>query len=98
MRGLGVYYHMLPPEMLGHAIMEVAETLVERGEQITPQAALYCEKMGGFQCRTCKYATAVNATHGRCAIMLGTINLDEGCCAAWTPDKEQLHLYREKME
>lgn len=87
---------ILAPEMLGETIRETAESLLAHDRKASPGALLYARKVGGFQCRTCKYAIAQNATHGRCAIMTSTISLDEGCCVAWTADPKQLHLYQEE--
>lgn len=88
----------LAPEALGATIREVVEELLAHERKLSQGAALYCEKTGGFACRTCRYAVAQNATHGRCAIMVGTIHLDEGCCALWDASVEKLHLYREPQE
>jgi hypothetical protein len=85
------------PETLGATIKATARELAVRDEKAAPETLLYAEKAGGFSCRTCKYATAVNVTHGRCAIMQGSINLDEGCCAAWDASWEKLHLYRDQF-
>ncbi len=85
----------LMPEQLGESIRDVAEELFAHERKMSPQAALYCEMRGGFSCRTCRYAVAQNATHGRCAIMAGSIQLDDGCCALWDASTEKLHLYRE---
>ena len=92
-----MYYRAVAPNDLGHLIHEVVEELVQSGTQMTKQAALYCEKRRGFQCSTCTYATPVNATHGKCAILQGTIHLEEGCCVAWAPNRDLLHLYREPL-
>jgi hypothetical protein len=86
------------PEALGETIREVTAELLAHDRKITQGAALYVEKRGGFQCGTCRYAVPVNATHGRCAIVTGTIHLTDGCCAAWMPDETQLHLYREPQQ
>ena len=83
------------PETLGATVKALARDLARDGEQLPQPALLYAEKAGGFQCRTCAWATAVNATHGRCQIMEGTVHLDEGCCLAWEADRAKLHLYRE---
>jgi hypothetical protein len=97
-----VFQHQLPsgvyvlPNTIGASVKATAEMLKADGAQTTQEALLYMEKTGGFQCRFCTYAVPQNATHGRCEIMQGTIHLDEGCCLAWIPDPEQLHLYREK--
>lgn len=80
---------------LGAELRRKAEQLATSRTKASPGDLLYCEKRGGFQCRTCKYAVAVNATHGTCRIMDGTVHLDEGCCALWDADPVQLHLYRE---
>ena len=92
--GLARFFH-LPPELLGEAIRAVEQDLLTHERKVSPQAALYAEKQSGFQCRTCVYAVSVNATHGKCAVMSGTIHLNDGCCAMWQADPEQLHLYRE---
>ncbi len=88
----GVY---VLPITLGATIKATARELALGSEKATPEALLYAEKADGFQCRSCEHATALNATHGRCAIMQGSISLDEGCCAAWGASKEKLHLYRD---
>ena len=88
----------LAPEALGETIREIADDLLTHERKMSQAAALYCEKINGFQCRTCRYAVAQNATHGRCAIMAGTIHLDEGCCALWDASVEKLHLYREPFK
>ena len=80
---------------LGNIIRATAETLLSIGHRIEPQQALYAEKTGGFQCGTCANSVAVNATHGRCSVVQGTVHMQEGCCAMWLPDTKQLHLYRE---
>jgi hypothetical protein len=85
----------LTPEALGETIREVAEELLAHDRKMSQAAALYCEMRGGFSCRTCRFAVAQNATHGRCAIMAGTIHLDEGCCVLWDASLEKLRLYRE---
>jgi pyrrolidone-carboxylate peptidase len=98
-----VFQHQLPsgvyvlPQTLGATVKATAEALHADGAQATQESLLYMEKAGGFQCRFCMYAVPQNATHGRCEIMQGTIHLDQGCCAAWMPDQDQLHLYREKF-
>ena len=79
---------------LGGLIRQVAAQAVEETQPLSPAAALYCEKREGFQCGTCCYVTPVNATHGRCAVVAGTVHLAEGCCALWDADTAQLHLYR----
>ena len=81
---------------LGNIIRATAETLLSIGHRIEPQQALYCEKLGGFQCRSCQNATPVNTTHGRCSIVQGTIDLNEGCCAMWAPNRSMLQLWRER--
>jgi hypothetical protein len=83
------------PHTLGASIVATAQALAHAGDQALPETLLYAEKAGGFQCGTCCWATPVNGTHGKCAIMVGTVHLKNGCCAAWQPDTEQLHLYRE---
>lgn len=85
------------PATLGATVLATAAALVASKMQMSPQAALYCEKAGGFQCGTCTHSTAINATHGRCEIVAITVHLVEGCCIAWAPDEAQLHLYREKL-
>jgi hypothetical protein len=95
----GIQYHYnfptIQPAMLGATVKAIAKSLHKSGQQLEPPSLLYAEKRGGFSCRTCEYAKPTNATHGRCDIMIGTINLDEGCCLAWAADPVQLHLYRE---
>lgn len=86
---------ILAPEMLADTIKETVESLLQHDRKMTPQAALYAEKAGGFQCRTCAHSVPMNASHGRCAVVSVTVSLDTGCCAAWTPDKTMLHLYQE---
>ena len=85
----------IAPEEVGSVIRETAADLKETGKQVSPQALLYAEKAQGFSCRTCRYATPQNATHGKCDIMTGTIHLDEGCCAAWDASAAHLYLYKE---
>ena len=85
------------PEALGETIREISAALLAQERKMTQGAALYREKRGGFQCGTCRMAVPVNATHGRCAIVVGTIHLADGCCAAWAPDEAQLHLYRQPV-
>lgn len=92
--GMNLLYR-LPPEMLGTAIRAVEEELLAHERKVSPAAALYVQKQGGFQCRTCRYALALNATHGKCTVMTGTIHLDDGCCVMWQADPAQLHLYQE---
>lgn len=87
---------ILAPETLGTTIRETVESVLEYERKASPNAFLYAEKLGGFQCRTCRYAVPQNATHGRCAVVIGTIHLEQGCCVAWTADPKQLHLYQEK--
>lgn len=82
-------------QSLGTTIRTMAERLVARGEQMAPADALYVEKHGGFQCATCVYVTPVNASHGRCQVMEGTVHLTDGCCVLWDANKDLLHLYRE---
>lgn len=89
-------YLPIRPAELGETITTIATLLVDTGAKTSPASLLYAEKRGGFQCRTCTYALATNATHGRCAIMDGGIHLDEGCCAAWSADRAQLQLWRER--
>jgi hypothetical protein len=95
----GIQYHYnfptIQPAALGATVKAIAESLQKSGQQLEPPSLLYAEKKNGFSCRTCKYARPVNASHGKCLIMLGAIHLDEGCCLAWTADPVQLHLYRE---
>ena len=88
----GVY---VLPATLGATVRATAEALKEGKAQARPETMLYVEKRGGFSCRTCLYSTPVNATHGECSILEGTIHLDEGCCVAWDADPDLLHLYRE---
>lgn len=85
----------IDPRNIGATIRDTTRVLVESQQQIAPQKALYAEKADGFQCRTCRYSTPTNATHGHCQVMLGTIHLDHGCCALWDADTAKLHLYRE---
>ncbi len=80
---------------IGSCIREIAHEALEDDEPLSKESSLYLEKPEGFQCGTCKYATATNATHGQCAIVKGSIHLLEGCCALWDADPKQLHLYRE---
>ena len=87
---------LIAPELLADTIKDTVASLLEHDCKMSPQAALYAEKQGGFQCRTCRNAVPVNATHGRCAVVSTTISLDNGCCAVWSPDPAQLHLYQEK--
>lgn len=82
-------------ENLSTIIRCTAERLHERGERIPPAHALYAEKPGGFQCQTCRYVTPVNATHGRCTAVEGTVHLTEGACVLWDANPDLLHLYRE---
>ena len=89
-------WNYIDPTQLGVVVRATAELLITTEKQIAPQDALYAEKSNAFQCRTCRYAVAVNATHGRCQIMTETVHLDEGCCAMWDADKEQLQLWRER--
>jgi hypothetical protein len=91
----GVY---VLPVTLGETVRATAQGLKTGDERAAPQALLYAEKRGGFSCRTCRYVHAQNATHGKCAIMAGTVHLDEGCCCAWDADTAQLHLYREPVD
>lgn len=83
---------------IGAELRRRAEQLTKLCQKTSQTDLLYCEKRGGFQCRTCLQSTPTNATHGRCAIMNGTIHLDEGCCVLWEADPEQLHLYRDPVE
>lgn len=85
------------PETLAASVVATAHALATSGEVTTPEALGYCEKRGGFQCRTCVYVTPANATHGRCALLGGVIHLDEGCCVAWDANPALLHLYREGL-
>ena len=80
---------------LSVCIRDIADAAFTDDDPLTKSAALYLEKPEGFQCGTCKYATATNATHGKCAIVSGAIHLREGCCAMWDADPKQLHMYRE---
>lgn len=93
-QGQNLYYRTVPPEMIGSAINEAVESLVTHDRKASRQAFLYAEKSNAFQCRSCQYAVPVNATHGRCVVVSGSINLDEGCCVGWSPNTRQLHLYR----
>lgn len=86
---------IVAPEMLGSMVRETVEGLVQHERKASRHALLYAVKPGGFSCRTCKYSTPANATHGKCMILTGTINLDEGCCMAWDADPKLLHLYEE---
>ena len=95
MVSFSVTYHVAP-ETLGIVIEDTARQLALRGERISPQAALYCEKTGGFECGTCAHMTPVNATHGRCALVATTVHVTDGCCVMWAPNTDMLHLYREK--
>jgi len=83
------------PETLGATIKATARELAQSAQKSSPANILYAEKVGGFSCRTCSYVHAVNATHGKCDIMIGVVSLDDGCCAAWDASKEKLHLYRD---
>ncbi len=87
---------IIAPETLADTIKETVASLLEHDRKMTPQAALYAEKAGGFQCRTCAHSVPMNATHGRCAVVSVTVSLDNGCCAVWAPNKTMLHLYQEK--
>lgn len=83
------------PKTLGATVIATAEALRANHEQCEPSNLLYMEKRGGFSCGTCAYAKPTNATHGRCVIMHGSIHLTDGCCLAWSPDPNQLHLYKD---
>lgn len=82
--------------LLGETIRETVDRLLTQDHKASPNAVLYAEKLGGFQCRTCRYSVPRNATHGRCAVVSVMISLDTGCCVAWTADPRQLHSYQEK--
>ena len=88
----GVY---VLPTTLGATVRATAEALQTANEQARPEDALYVEKRDGCQCATCLYSKPVNATHGQCAIVQGTIHLSEGWCCMWTANPKVLHLYRE---
>ena len=68
---------------LGQLIRQHVAALLNAGEVDQPGRVLYAEYPGGFNCRTCRYATPSNATHGRCRVLPNTVSLDNGCCAAW---------------
>lgn len=85
-------------DSIGASIRATASTIASSGDRVPQTIFLYAEKRGGFSCRTCRYAIAQNATHGRCAILDGVIHLDNGCCAGWDADKDQLMLYKEATE
>lgn len=87
---------ILTPDLLGEQLRGFTQQLMADHQTLTPQAALYAEKPGGFQCRTCCHAVPVNASHGRCILVCTTVSLDNGCCALWDANKALLHLYQEK--
>ena len=90
-----MYYRVMQPGQLGHMIEDTARDLVQDGQQLAPGDALYCEKRGGFQCRSCRYVSPTNQSYGHCQVVQGSIHLDDGCCVLWSPDPGQLHLYRD---
>lgn len=72
-------------------IQRVTDLLLDTGEQLTAEALLYEEKDGGFQCDTCQYVTERRSDRtGRCSIMIQDVHLDNGCCAHWEHDPNQL--------
>lgn len=79
----------------GALVRWVVQGLVESGETTSRTALLYAEKPGGFQCRSCRYAQARNATHARCTLLDGSVHLDNGCCVGWEADLTQLQTHRE---
>lgn len=84
------------PAQIGATVQHVAETLAATDAQVPPQALLYAAKQGGFQCGTCAYVRALNATHGRCVLIAAMhVHLQDGCCIAWKADTRQLHRYDE---
>lgn len=84
-----------PAEAPGAVVRWRAEEILETGQKASKAAFLYAEKPDGFQCGTCRYALAANATHGHCALLDGTIHLSRGCCAGWEADLAQLQTHRE---
>ncbi len=78
---------ILAPELLADTIRETTQSLLSHDRKMSPHAALYAEKSGGFQCRTCCYSVTVNETHGRCAVVSTTISLYSGCCSLWDANK-----------
>ena len=79
----------------GALVRSCVQWLLDGGEKTPKPAFLYAEKPRGFQCRTCAYAVPANGTHGYCAVVEGTIHLDQGCCVAWAADLEQLQVHRD---
>ena len=73
-------------------LWQITELLVGTGTQLPGDELLYEEKPGGFQCRTCRFATPTEDPVGACDIMAEPIHLDDGCCAHWAADLDQLRV------
>lgn len=73
------------------AIEAAVQELVQTGTQLNPEGLLYEEKPGGFQCATCRFALRSEEDgKGTCVLHTGAIDLNQGCCSAWTADTRQL--------
>jgi len=71
-----------PAEMLSGVVQELLMTAT----QLPDAPLVYEEKVGGFQCGTCRHAQRGEDDAGSCAIKSGPISLANGCCLAWAAD------------
>jgi hypothetical protein len=82
-----------PAEM----VVDTVQHLVLTHSQLGPTAWLYAEKSGGFQCGSCRYAIRGETDgKGTCQVMSGPIDLNTGCCLAWTADPGQLRAVEDE--
>jgi hypothetical protein len=78
------------------ALTNLVQELVLTHSQMPPNALLYAEKPGGFQCATCRYAHRIEVDgQGTCQVMTGPIDLVAGCCVLWDADPNQLQAVEE---
>lgn len=84
------------PMTPAESIEAYVQLLTEGGIKASQAALDYVEAPGGTRCATCRYAVHTGADgkehEGECAIMYGTIDLVNGCCAAWKADLNQLSV------
>jgi hypothetical protein len=81
-----------PAEALTNLVQELRMT----HSQMPPNALLYAEKAGGFQCGSCRHAIRGDVDgKGTCQVMTGPIDLHEGRCVLWAADPNQLQAVEE---
>ena len=63
---------------------------------LTQEESGYVEYPGGSRCGTCKFKKGTDA----CEKVEGLINMETGCCIAWTPEEEEIdatEVYYDKL-